>query len=719
MSALVRKHGHVWVTGADRAGRARTIEMLQPIGRRIDVEAHRRLRGPYTAAGTVLRKIVPDLISDDPRLVKRHDVEILTAAPELEGLVVNRHATLTSMAAPQERTRFYPRAHSLRIANGLCELVIAWAKRQDQSAILVLDRLDAADATDQQLAAIMLRRADPAQLRLILGTTSAPHAEPLFEPLAEALRQYAIVRLEAPRVHEPTTRTHRSTHDLAAAFLASDCTSEDPAEREAYQSMPEAARAELHDQRSQQLEALGELSLRLGAIPFHRARGSDPAGAGFESVRAALERCVLTGCYHAVLELGERAHGLIDAGNRPEDAWLVTAKVVTALTALGRPEEAAAEYDAAAAASSLPIAHLQIAYGRAMLYTRFYADNERDHAKAKAWINTAIAIAKLLPEAQWRAFNLTLNENGLALIEMHLGDLNESLRLINAGLERLDQELGTSRHTLQKSVLRYNRAQLLVRLQRTDEALRAYDELVEIDPNHSEYHLERAALLRTLGRLDDARADLDVAISVSPPYPEPYYNRGDLWLELGEAERAAEDFGYVLELDPAFVDAYLNRASALCELGRYDEAEQDVMAGLRLAPDSAHLHGLQGMILQSRGRIEDADRAYAAALAIDPEMIAVWANRAALAFDRGDSDGAVAHLGQAIELAGASPGLLANRALAHEQAGRWSPAAADLSAAIEQADGSERAEYLWRRAMCRLRQRDERRARRPRDRHHP
>ncbi len=707
MSAVDREHGHVWITGADRAGRKRAIEMLQPTGRRIDVDAHRRLRGPYTAAGTVLRRIVPDLIFNDPALVERHDVEILTAAPDLEGLVVNRRATLTSMAAPQERTRFYPRAHTLRVAHGLCELLIAWAKRQDELPILVLDRLDAADATDQELVAIMLRRADAAELRLILATTSGVVAE----PLAEALSRHASVQLEALGAPDPTNRTNRSTHDLAVAFVASECTSDDPAERAAYKSLPEATRAGLHDYRAQQLEALGELSLRLGAIPFHRERGSDPAGTGFEAVRAALERCVLTGCYHAVLELGARAHALIDADSRPEDAWLVTAKVVTALTALGRPDHATAEYDDACASTSLPIAHLQAAYGRAMLYTRFYADKQRDHTKAKAWVNTAIAIAKLLPETEWRAFHLTLNENGLALIEMHLGDLQESLRLINAGLERLNRELDPGHHTLHKSVLRYNRAQLLVRLGRTDDALRAYNKLIEIDPNHSEYRLERAAVLRTLGCLDAARADLDAAISLSPPYPEPYYNRGDLWLELGEAERAVEDFGYVLELDPAFVDAHLNRASALYDLGRYADAEADVMAGLQLAPNSAHLHGLRGMILQSRGHIEDADRAYAAALAIDPEMIAVWANRAALAFERGDIAAAITHLDRAIELAGPSPALLANRALAHEQAGRWSAALADLSAALEQANGAERAEYLRRRARCHLRQRDERRAR--------
>ena len=170
------------------------------------------------------------------------------------------------------------------------------------------------------------------------------------------------------------------------------------------------------------------------------------------------------GFYDAVIELGRRAWRCSTGTERPEDCWLVVAKVATALTALDRPDEAADLYDEACARSTLPSVHLQAAYGRAMLYTRFYDDERLDHQRAKAHINTAIAISSLLPDGERRAFNLTFNENGLALIEMHLGDIEEALRLVTAGLERLDDELGPDQQTLHRSVLRYNRAQLLTRL---------------------------------------------------------------------------------------------------------------------------------------------------------------------------------------------------------------------------------------------------------------
>jgi tetratricopeptide (TPR) repeat protein len=323
----------------------------------------------------------------------------------------------------------------------------------------------------------------------------------------------------------------------------------------------------------------------------------------------------------------------------------VVAKVTTALTALGRADEAAALYDEACAATADPSIHLHAAYWRAMLYTRFYEGPRRNHAKAKGWINTAIALASQMPPSRARAFNLTFQENGLALIEMHLGDGARALQLVTDGLRRLDEEMEPGKQSLQRSVLRYNRAQLLARIGPPEAALREYSEAIEVDPHHSEYHFERAAVQRALGRTAAALEDYNVAIRLSPPYPEAYYNRGELLLELGEVDAALADFSYVLELDPRFLDAYVNRASASWH-------EDDLV---------------------------QAHDGFSAALAADPALVAAWSNRAVLYFEQGDLDAAIECLTRAIAIAD-DPTLRENRAQAREQAGRLEEATADRDA---------------------------------------
>lgn len=615
---------HLWITAPARRDRE---ALAASLGLPAAVDAHRRLRGPYTAAGALLRALAPEQLAG-------HDIEVLTAAPELEGVIECKRASLTWTSAADERTRFYPRAHTTRVAHGLTELFAAACA----GGTVVFENVDEADHTDRELIDIMLRRIDPGVLRMIICTGEAPPP--------------GVRHLEAPPVAK--------LDGTAADYVDGDCT--EPALRTAYEALAPHERAALHDARAVALEARGDASLKLGAIPFHREHGSDPE-AGASALTAALERCVLLGFYHAVLDLAPRALALLDWDADPEACWLVVAKLTTAQTALGLPDDAADWYDRACAATSNASVHLQAAYGRAMLYTRFYQDERRDHLKAKAHINTAIAIAAQMPESASRAFNLTFQENGLALIEMHLGDGRRALKLVTDGLKRMEAELAPGRQTLHRSVLRYNRAQLLARMGPPEAALAEYTAAIEADPHHSEYYFERAAVQRKLGRTDAALADYAEAIRLSPPYPEPHYNRAELLLELGRTDAALADLGYVIELDPGFVDAYVNRAAALIELGELDAARRDVRAGLALDPAQPHLHSLRAMIAWQDGDFATAHAAFQAAIESDPTLVAAWSNRAVLYFEQGAVEESIACLDRAIALDD-DPVLRANRELA-------------------------------------------------------
>ena len=618
------------------------------------VDAHRRRRGPYTAAGDLVRAILPTVVIHWPALVARHDIEILAVAPELAGTVTCERETLTSAATTDERTRFYPRARTRRIAHGLVDLVNEIVERSDNNRTLVVERVDQADPTDAEWLAILLRRAHP-RLRLVL---TAAEALPPGE-LETAALTHATTRASAAAVRGRTGRVELL--EAARRFVDSDGTSDDPVLQDAYDTLDNVARAALHEIRAAELESMNEASLRLGAIPFHRSRGTDPTVAGAAALLAAVEHCVLMGFYHAVIELGRECLQLLDWDRRPEDCWLVVAKVATALTALDRPDEAADLYDEACAATTLPSVHLQAAYGRAMLYTRFYDAERLDHQRAKAHINTAIAISQLMPEGERRAFNLTFNENGLALIEMHLGDVDHALELVTAGLARLDEEIGADQQTLHRSVLRYNRAQLLTRAGPAEAAVAEYGRAIDADPHHSEYYFERAAVHRQLGQVDQALADYEAAIALSPPYPEPHYNLADLAIECDDLALALAHLDRVLDLEPDFVDAYVSRAGVHRELGDSTRAAHDVAAGLSVDARYPELLCLRGLLALETGNLAGARADLDAALEVEPTLVAAWANRAVVAFEADDIESAVVDLNAAIALED-RPDLRLNRA---------------------------------------------------------
>jgi tetratricopeptide (TPR) repeat protein len=657
---------------ADRAARHDALTRIKPSGDALIVSAHRNRRGPYTAAGALARLVVPTAMRGNPDLVQRHDVELLSVAPELRDLVDASRETLTSLAVPHERTRFYSRLRTLRVAHGLTEFFAA-ALADRPEVVIYVDQVEHADPTDAEFVATMLRRLDPTAVRVVIGSAT----DVLPEPLADAAADFAMGQPVAG-TPDPSAQAR---DDLAAEFVADDCTSDVAAEIAAYQSLPESRRRALHDAR---LAALcePEPSQLLGAVPFHAERGSDPAGPAVAALRYALDYCIDMGFYDATVDYGQRGLRLVDIGSRPDQWWAFTTKMTTALAALSRAEEAEALYDGVRRTSTDPVHHMAAAYATAMLYTRHHENERKSDQRATAWINEAIAIAGLLPEAKERAFQSAFNRNGLALIEVHLRNLPAALELVNDALGILDSELDPAEHRLHRSVLVYNRGQVYAGMGQIDLALQDYTSVIEADPNYPEYYLDRGSLLRRAGREEAALADYERVIALSPPFPEVYYNRADVRRELGDVSGALADYAYVLELQPDFLDVFVNRAGLLLELGDVGGAAADVAAGLALDPDNPHLLCVQGQLLAADGDSAGARAYFDRAIALAPQLSAGYANRAVLAFAAGDAAAAVTDLTSALDIEDTAA-LRFNRAAAYGADGRVAEAIADLRRARE------------------------------------
>jgi tetratricopeptide (TPR) repeat protein len=683
---------HYWVAGGLRCDRRAVLETLDLHPALTDpaVDAHRRLRGPYTMAGTVLRDVVPAVAAADPELVAAHAVEILSAAPELRALVPTARETLTSLAVPAERTRYYSRLRSRRLAHGLAEFLRDVTARSGPRTLIV-ENADHADETDVELLTVLLRRLDPALLTLVVCTgTPLAHAG-----LVEALDRYA-------QRHEPAGACAGHGEDAdAKAYVDGDCVSDDPAMRAAYEALDPDDRRRLHDTRADDLQRAQELSPRLGAIPFHRERGTDPAGAGVAALRFAVDHCSVMGFYHATIDLAGRARRLV-GWDQPELRYLfITSRLTTALAVLERPAEAEQLYQEARTHSVVPTIHMGAAYATGMLYTRHYEAERRDHGLARAWVNQAVAIASLLENPRERVFQSVFMRNGLALVEVHDKNLTEALRLVDDCIARMDAFFEPGEHRLHRSVLRYNRGQVNAGLGRLTDAVADYSAVIEADPNWPEYHFDRANLLRRLGRDDEALAGYETVMALSPAFHEAYYNRGDLRAARGDTDGALADFDYVLELDPDFLDAYVNRAALRLERGELDAALSDALAGLAREPDNPHLQVVLGTVRAERRDHRYALLAFDRAVRADPDLISARSGRAAVALELGDPGLAESDLEHAVALAPDDAVLRYNRAFVRQRIGQWARALADLDAAADLAPGDPDIEQA--RLRCRTR----------------
>jgi tetratricopeptide (TPR) repeat protein len=687
---------HVWVTAACVGPKTLTARLSLP-ARLAVVDAHARHRGPYTAAGALLREIVPEVVRRRPDLVVRHHRELLTAAPELEAFVPGHRTTLAWAAAAAEVTRNHRGSRTAHIAHGLVDFLTAWLRSVDHGPrALVIRHAACADPTDAELLAILLRRMRPSLLRLVVCAGDDAPAD-----LLGALGRHAV-RMPEPSGSGSGDEGGTDPRTLAAQYIAGDCTSEDLALRAAYDALTAGERIRLHDLRADVLEAAGEPSLHLGAIPFHRERGRDPIGAGVQALRTALEHCVRMGLHHAVVDLGTRSLALLDWATTPEQCCEVCSQVATALTALGHTAQAAALYDLACANSALPSLHMQSALGRALLHVRSCEEDQCDHEEARLWMNTAVAMARLVPESQRQGLGLSLDESAVALIEWHVGDPAKALARVTRAVRRDDQDADAAAQTPHRALLLHQRAGFLAAIGSPEEALRAYGEAIAAAPQQGEPYFERARTHWRLGRHADALADYDMAIALSPPSAEAHFERGRLAMETGDHRRAAREFSRVLELEPDRLDALVHRAGVFVELGDLDPAARDVSDGLRLDRTRADLHCLRGVIALQSGRPEEAGEAFEETLRADPTLVAGWTHRAALRFADGDIGDAIEDLTEALRIGGEDPAIRADRGLVNERAGRLTHAIADYSAALEH-PGADHAQLTYRRGRCLVR----------------
>ncbi|GLX00222.1 tetratricopeptide repeat protein [Microtetraspora sp. NBRC 16547] len=584
-------------------------------GDRADGGPHRRRAAPYTIASALLHRLVPQARRE---LLEAHDIEIRAAAPGLRDMVPAVRESAAAHLPKAERILVPAPRRTLRLSNGLVEFIHDHLKEAGAGA-LVVERADAADETDQEFLAVLLRRIDPTLLTVVV---CAEAGDPV---LATALNRHALP-VALPVAAEP------------------------PA--------------------------------------YGAAQRETGAQSAEESGPEVVERYFTEGFHHAAARHGERALRDADPKADPDGWWSLVHRTAGALAAVEREDDARALLDRARRESTDPKNRATAAYATAMLLVRHHDPAARDVGEALSWVNEAVALTSLLPDKRERAFHLSFDLNGKALVEMRAGRPGEALRLVEQAILLAERDLDPGEHPIHRLVLRANRAQLTAMLGDPEAALADLDAVIAADPGYPDYYITRGNLLHRLGRPGDAVADYETAMRVGPPFPEAYYNRAEVRFEAGDHTGALADLDYALDLDPEFADAYANRAGLFAEFGEYGKARADALQGLALDPRNPYLLCVLGQVEAAEGRHAEARKAFDAGLRHDPALAALWASRGMLAYETGEPEQAVADLTRALEC-GDDAAIRFNRSVALRELGREEEAREDLLRAAELAPEDE------------------------------
>jgi protein O-mannosyl-transferase len=183
------------------------------------------------------------------------------------------------------------------------------------------------------------------------------------------------------------------------------------------------------------------------------------------------------------------------------------------------------------------------------------------------------------------------------------------------------------------------------RLQTFSSDFRVWDDAVRKNTDWSASYVDRGfrnrgVALYHAGRYRDALRDFNQAIDLAPRNPRTWQLRGALYMRAAQHEAALADLTRALELAPDDADALGPRCVVLMRLGRLDEAQADCARALELEPGAVDHSISLGMVSALRGNTGLAERYYQRALQIDPESMVARYQYGVLLRDLGRTDDA-------------------------------------------------------------------------------
>ena len=155
----------------------------------------------------------------------------------------------------------------------------------------------------------------------------------------------------------------------------------------------------------------------------------------------------------------------------------------------------------------------------------------------------------------------------------------------------------------------------------------AYEDVLRMDPDHTDALQYLAALCFQSGNLRDAERFYKKAINVDGSSPALHANHGSVLHQLARYEEAVACYQKALAIHPDYADAWYNLANSLHALERFDAAIIHYQKALVLNPSHAETYYNLGNTFQKLNLYDDAIAIYDKATEIDPGYALAFLNQ--------------------------------------------------------------------------------------------
>ncbi len=138
------------------------------------------------------------------------------------------------------------------------------------------------------------------------------------------------------------------------------------------------------------------------------------------------------------------------------------------------------------------------------------------------------------------------------------------------------------------------------------EAVAAFEQALQLKPNHVVAMLSLAGALNALGKTSRSEEVLNRASRVAPLDADVWYQYGRLDAQLGRSDGALEKLQKAISLNPNLPGVYTNLAGVLAAAGQMKLAEDAARQALAIDPYDGAAYDLSGRVLAANGKTPEA-----------------------------------------------------------------------------------------------------------------
>lgn len=248
----------------------------------------------------------------------------------------------------------------------------------------------------------------------------------------------------------------------------------------------------------------------------------------------------------------------------------------------------------------------------------------------------------------------------------------------------------------------FNYGNILRDIGRLDEALAAFDRVLELRNDIPEAHAARGLTLHLLGRYDEAIRSDDHAIRLRQDFVEAHFHRALSLRAAGDLTGAVAAYDRVVALRSDHGAAWNNRAVALQQLGKFAESVESCDRAVAINGDHAEAWFNRGLGLKSLKRLDDAIASYDRAVAARPDYAKAWSNRGIALAEAKRLDDAVASCDRAIAIDAGLAEAHYNRGIALAELQRFDEAVASYERTLALKPDCEFLEGNLLQTVCRV-----------------